>query len=102
MDTPPEYTCLGISPAFPRVGGKPDHVSSQGKEAIFVTHDIYIVPRAIKHNPGVSLPLIISGHGFCGYPWLSRSEGGPFSLAVREELTLVLGFWELYILYLSQ
>ena len=39
MDTLPEYTCLGISPAIPRVGGKPDHVSSQGKEAIFVTHD---------------------------------------------------------------
>ena len=56
----------------------------------------------IGHNPGVSLPLIISGHGFCGYPWLSRSEGSPFSLAAREELTLVLGFWELYILYPSQ
>ena len=40
MDTLLEYTHLGISPAFPRVGGKPDHVSSQGKEAIFVTHDI--------------------------------------------------------------
>ena len=34
--------------------------------------------------------------------WHSRSEGGPFSLATREELTLVLGFWELYILYPSQ
>ena len=42
---------------------------------------IYTVPRPIRHNPGVSLPLIISGHGFCGHPWLSRSEGGPFSLA---------------------
>ena len=51
------------------------------------------------YNPGVSLPLIISGHGICGYPWLSRSEGGPFSLAAREGLTLVLGFWELYIPY---
>ena len=51
------------------------------------------------HNSGVSLPLIISGHGFCGHPWLSRSEGGPFSLAARERLTLVLGLWELYILY---
>ena len=56
----------------------------------------------LPHNPGVSLPLIISGHGFCGYLWLSRSEVGPFSLAAREELTLVLGFWELYILYPSQ
>ena len=45
----------------------------------------------------MSLPLIISGHGFCGYPWLSRSEGGPFSLFAREELKLILGFWELYI-----
>ena len=63
---------------------------------------IYTVPKPIRHNPGVSLPQIISGHGFCGYPWLSSSEGGPFSLADREELTLVLGFWELYILYLSQ
>ena len=60
---------------------------------------IYTVLRPIRHNPGVSLPLIISGHGFCGHPWLSRSEGGPFSLAAREGLTLVLGFWELYILY---
>ena len=38
------------------------------------------------HNPGMSLPLIISGYGFCGYPWLSSSEEGPFSLAAREEL----------------
>ena len=41
-----EYTCLSISPAFPRVGGKPDHVSSQGKEAVFVTHDT--LPQAVK------------------------------------------------------
>ena len=60
---------------------------------------IYTVLRPIRHNPGVSLSRIISGHGFCGHPWLSRSEGRPFSLAAREELTLVLGFWELYILY---
>ena len=51
---------------------------------------IYIVPKSIRHNPGVSLPLIISDHGFCGYPLLSRSEGGPFSLAAMEELILVL------------
>ena len=63
---------------------------------------IYTVPKPIRHNPGVSLLLIISGHGFCGHPWLSRSEGGPFSLAASEGLTLVLGFWELYILYPSQ
>ena len=53
---------------------------------------IYTVPKPIGNNPGVTLPLIISGHGFCLYPWLSRSEGGPFSSAAREELTLVLGF----------
>ena len=47
---------------------------------------IYTVLRPIRHNPGVSLPLIISGHGFCGHPWLSRSEGGTFSLAAREGL----------------
>ena len=41
MDTLMEYACLSISPAFPQVGGKPDHVSSQGKEAVFATHDIY-------------------------------------------------------------
>ena len=35
-------------------------------------------------------PLIISGHGFCGYPWLSRSEGGPFSSATREELIIII------------
>ena len=58
---------------------------------------IYTVLRPIRHNPGVSLPLIISGHGFCGHPWLFRSEGGSLSLAAREELTLVLEFWELYI-----
>ena len=63
---------------------------------------IYTVPKPIRHNPGVSLPLIISVHGFCGYPRLSMSEGGPFSLGAREELTLVLGFLELYILYSSQ
>ena len=48
--------------------------------------------RPIRHNPGVSLPLNFSSHGFCGHPWLSSSEGGPFSLAAREALTLVLGF----------
>ena len=41
-----EYTCLSILPAFPRVGGKPDHVSSQGKEAVFATHDT--LPQVIK------------------------------------------------------
>ena len=46
MDTLTEYTCLSISPAFPRVGGKPDHISSQGKEAVFVTHDT--LPQVIK------------------------------------------------------
>ena len=63
---------------------------------------IYTVHRPIRHNPGVLLPLIISGHGFCGHPWLSRSEGGPFSLASMEGLSLVLGFWEPYILYTGQ
>ena len=62
---------------------------------------IYTVPKPIRHNPGVSLPLIISGHGFCGYSWISRPNGSPFSLVAREGLTLVLGFWELYILYPS-
>ena len=38
----------------------------------------------------MSLPLIVSGHGFCGYPWLSRSEGGPFSLAAKEELIIII------------
>ena len=60
---------------------------------------IYTVPKPIRHNPDVSLPLNISGHGFCGHPWLSRSEGGPISLASMEGLSLVLGFWELYVLY---
>ena len=46
MDMLTEYTCLSISPAFPRVRGKPDHISSQGKEAIFVTHDT--LPQAVK------------------------------------------------------
>ena len=38
-----------------------------------------MVPKPIRHNPGVSQTLIISSHGFCEYPWLSRSEGGPFT-----------------------
>ena len=37
---------LSISPVFPRVGGKLDHVSSQGKEAIFATHNT--LPQAVK------------------------------------------------------
>ena len=44
---------------------------------------IYTVPKPIRHNPGVSLPLIISGHGICGHLWLSRSERAHFSLAAR-------------------
>ena len=63
---------------------------------------IHTVPKPIRNNPGVSLLLIISGHEFCGYAWLFRSEGAAFSLAAREEVTLVLAFWELYILYPSQ
>ena len=58
---------------------------------------IYTVPKPIRHNPDVSLPLFISGHGFCGHPWLFRSEGGNFSFSAREGLTLVLGIWKLYI-----
>ena len=46
MDTLPEYTCLGILPAITRVRGKPDHISSQGKEAVFVTHDT--LPQVVK------------------------------------------------------
>ena len=46
MDTLMEYTCLSISPAFPRVGGKPDHISSQGKEAVFAMHDT--LPQVVK------------------------------------------------------
>ena len=63
---------------------------------------IYTVPKPIWHNPSVSLSVMISVYGFHGYPWFSRSEAGPFSLAARQELTLVLGFWELHILYPSQ
>ena len=56
---------------------------------------LYTVLKPIRHNPDLSLPLIISGHGFSGYPWLSRSDGGPFSSAARVELTLILAFWGL-------
>ena len=38
MGTPAEY--------FPRVGGKPAHISSQGKEAVGATHDT--LPQVIK------------------------------------------------------
>ena len=54
----------------------------------------------MRHNPGVSLPLIISGHGFCGYPWLSRSDRGPFSSVAMEELTVLLAFGS-YIYYIQ-
>ena len=47
---------------------------------------IYPVPKPIRHNPGVSLPLIITGHGYCGYPWLCRLKAGLFPLAGRKEL----------------
>ena len=57
-----------------------------------ISEAIYTVPKPIRHNPDVSLPLFISGHGFCSHPWLSRSEGCPFSLAAREGLIQVLGF----------
>ena len=60
---------------------------------------LYTICKPIKHNPGVSLPPIFSSHRFCSYLWLSRLEGGPFPLASREGLTLVLGFLEQYILY---
>ena len=63
---------------------------------------LHTLPKPVSHKSHVSLPVIISGHGFCGYAWHSRSEGGPFSLAARQELTLVLEFWELYILHPSQ
>ena len=42
MDTLMEYACLSILPVFPQVRGKPDHVSSQGREAICAAHDIYL------------------------------------------------------------
>ena len=51
------------------------------------------VPKPIVHNPNVSLSLNIPGHTFYVNSWLSRSEEGPFSLAAREKLILVLGFW---------
>ena len=54
---------------------------------------IYTVTKPIRHNPGLSPNQIISDYLFCGYPWLSKSEGGPFSLTCRDEVTLVLGFW---------
>ena len=58
MDTLTEYTCLSISPVFPRVRAKPDHVSSQGKEAVFVTHDIYFnVEKALESNKSKKIPL---------------------------------------------
>ena len=64
----------------------------EGLTLVVGSWELYTVLRPIRHNPGVSLPLIISGHGFCGHPWLSRLELGPFSFAARKEVTLVLGF----------
>ena len=62
----------------------------QGRTDTSIT--IYTVPKPIGYNTGVSLPLNISSHGFYGYPWLSKIEGGQFSSAAREERTLVLYF----------
>ena len=86
-------------PWLSRSEGGPFLFSSQERTDAHtrISRAIYTVPKPIRHNPDVSLPLFISGHGICGHPWLSRSEGGPYSLAAREGLTLVLGFWELYI-----
>ena len=79
-------------------GGPFSLAAREGLTLVLGIWELYIYcTEANRHNPGVSLPLIISGHGFCGHPWLSSSEGGPFSLAAREGLTLVLGIWELYI-----
>ena len=41
VDTRPEFTCLSILPAIPSSQRGSSHVSSQGKEAALVTHDIY-------------------------------------------------------------
>ena len=60
MDTLMEYTLLSISPMFPPVGGKPDHISSQGKEAIFVTHDIYMT----SEFHCTTVPILQSLHSF--------------------------------------
>ena len=49
---------------------------------------LYTVPKPISNNPGVSLPVIVSGHGFGGYPKLSRLEG-PFPLT--DTSTRILG-----------
>ena len=46
--------------ANPRCQGGTDTVTS-------ILGAIYTVPKPITRNPAVSLPLIISGHGFCGY-----------------------------------
>ena len=43
MDTRPEYTFLSIPPVIPLSWRGSSHVSSQGKEAASVTHDIYSV-----------------------------------------------------------
>ena len=62
----------------------------QGRTDTSIT--IYTVTKPIAHNPGVSLPLNISSHGLHNYPWLSRSEGGPFCLAAKDELILLLQY----------
>ena len=43
MDARLEYTYLSILPAIPSSRRESSHVSSQGKEAASVTHDIYAV-----------------------------------------------------------
>ena len=58
MDTQPEYTCLSIQSVIPQaLWREASHVSSQGKEAVFVTHDIYphqAGPSQVQYSPRYS------------------------------------------------
>ena len=78
---------------FSRSEGDPFSLAARQELTPVQNFGCYIYcTQSIGHNPGVSLPLNISSHGFHDYPWLSRLEGGQFSLAARQELTLVLGY----------
>ena len=82
MNTLTEYTCLSILPAFPRVGGKPDHVSLQGKEAVLATHDIYSISGGLMVLAAYILKsgcfsdilckAVCAGVNCCGF--ISKSE----------------------------
>ena len=71
------------SSQYPSTSVSPSLAAKETDISTRILGAIYTVPRPIRHNPGVSLPLIISGHRICCHQWLSRSDRAHFSLIAR-------------------